>query len=79
MWMVWTLSDRAAGFLPFAAGRGAAGDVSLSTGTIRENVAFARPSAKAKRKFSHACRIARVDEVRQENFEIAAKYDTVDR
>ena len=45
----------------------------LFDGTIRENVAFARPDA-SKEQILAACRIARVDEF-AENFE--SKYDTV--
>lgn len=45
----------------------------LFDGTIRENVAFARPGA-AEEQIMHACRIARVDEF-AEGFE--KKYDTV--
>ena len=45
----------------------------LFDGTIRENVAFARPSA-SEEEILAACRIARVDEF-AENFE--KKYDTV--
>jgi ABC-type multidrug transport system fused ATPase/permease subunit len=45
----------------------------LFDGTIRENVAFARPEASEQEIF-HACRVARVDEF-AETF--AEKYDTV--
>jgi ABC-type multidrug transport system fused ATPase/permease subunit len=45
----------------------------LFDGTIRENVAFARPHA-SEEDILHACRIARVDEF-AENF--SEKYDTV--
>jgi ABC-type multidrug transport system fused ATPase/permease subunit len=45
----------------------------LFDGTIRENVAFARPNA-TEEEIMNACRIARVDEF-AENFE--QKYDTV--
>jgi subfamily B ATP-binding cassette protein MsbA len=48
-------------------------DTFLFDGTIRENVAFARPDA-SEREILDACRIARVDEF-AENFE--NKYDTV--
>jgi ABC-type multidrug transport system fused ATPase/permease subunit len=48
-------------------------DTFLFDGTIRENVAFARPDA-SEQEILDACRIARVDEF-AENFE--SKYDTV--
>jgi len=48
-------------------------DTFLFDGTIRENVAFARPDA-SEQEILDACRIARVDEF-AENFE--NKYDTV--
>src|SRR5437660_3029534 len=48
-------------------------DTFLFDGTIRENVAFARPEA-SEEEIMEACRIARVDEF-AENFE--KKYDTV--
>jgi len=48
-------------------------DTFLFDGTIRENVAFARPDASEEEILS-ACRIARVDEF-AENFE--NKYDTI--
>ena len=48
-------------------------DTFLFDGTIRENVAFARPDA-SEEEILEACRIARVDEF-AENFE--NKYDTV--
>jgi subfamily B ATP-binding cassette protein MsbA len=48
-------------------------DTFLFDGTIRENVAFARPDA-SEQEILDACRIARVDEF-AENFE--DKYDTV--
>ncbi len=48
-------------------------DTFLFDGTIRENVAFARPDA-SEEEILNACRIARVDEF-AENFE--NKYDTI--
>jgi len=48
-------------------------DTFLFDGTIRENVAFARPDA-SEEKIMEACRIARVDEF-AESFE--KKYDTI--
>jgi subfamily B ATP-binding cassette protein MsbA len=48
-------------------------DTFLFDGTIRENVAFARPAA-AEEQVMAACRIARVDEF-AEKFEL--KYDTI--
>jgi len=49
-------------------------DTFLFDGTIRENVAVCEAREAAKKKFSKACRIARVDEF-AEGFE--KKYDTV--
>ena len=62
----------AAGFLPHAARRGLQ-DTFLFDGTIRENVAFARPDA-TEEQMLEACRIARVDEF-AEKFETG--YDTI--